>query len=312
MTTSQPAITPERLDAIIVGAGPAGLTAALYMGRFRRRVLVIDGGDSRAAWIPTTHNHPGFPDGVAGTTLLDLQREHALRYGALIQAGTVRTLSVTNDGFTLEIGDGALWAPTVLLACGVEDNAPALPEVDESVRRTLLRICPICDGFEVTGQRVGVIGHGPLGAREALFLRSYTDQLTLIHIAAPEALPAEERALLAEAGVTLIETPIESVELQPDRPRALCFSDAGRLEFDALYSALGVTPRTGLALAAGARHDDQGRLVVDDHQQTSIPGLYAAGDMVRGLNQITTAQGEAAIAATAMHNRLRLTTSGAA
>lgn len=298
-------MSPEPLDAIIVGAGPAGLTAALYLGRFRRKVLVIDGGDSRAAWIPTTHNHPGFPDGVAGTTLLDLQREHALRYGARIQSGTVQTLSITDGGLALEVDGETLQAPTVLLACGVEDNAPALPDVDEAVRRTLLRICPICDGFEVTGQRVGVIGHGPLGAREALFLRTYSDQLTLIHIAAPEALPAEERALLAEAGVIVIEAPIDSVDLQTDRARALCFSGAGRMEFDALYSALGVTPRTGLALAAGARHDDQGRLVVDDHQQTSISGLYAAGDMVRGLNQITTAQGEAAIAATAMHNRLR-------
>jgi thioredoxin reductase (NADPH) len=295
----------DRLDAIIVGAGPAGLTAALYMGRFRRRVLVVDGGDSRAAWIPTTHNHPGFPDGVTGPALLELQRDHALRYGAKIQQGTVEALSVLDDGFKLQLDGETLHAATVLLACGVEDNAPALPEVDESVRRTLLRICPICDGFEVTGQRVGVIGHGPLGAREALFLRTYADELTLIHIAEPDALPAEERALLAQAGVTVIETPIDSVELQPDRPRALCFSGQGRMEFDALYSALGVTPRTGLALAAGARHDDQGRLLVDDHQQTSIPGLYAAGDMVRGLNQITTAQGEAAIAATAMHNRLR-------
>ena len=298
-------MTPERLDAIIVGAGPAGLTAALYMGRFRRRVLVVDGGDSRAAWIPTTHNHPGFPDGVAGTALLALQRDHALRYGALIQSGSVDGLTILDDGFELALDGQTLRAATVLLACGVEDNAPDLPLVDKSVRRTLLRICPICDGFEVTGQRVGVIGHGALGAREALFLRTYADQLTLIHIAAPEALPAEERALLAQAGVAVIEAPIEDVELQPDRPRALCFSGAGRVEFDALYSALGVTPRTGLALAAGARHDDQGRLVVDDHQQTSIPGLYAAGDMVRGLNQITTAQGEAAIAATAMHNRLR-------
>jgi thioredoxin reductase (NADPH) len=298
-------MTPGRLDAIIVGAGPAGLTAALYMGRFRRRVLVIDGGDSRAAWIPTTHNHPGFPEGVSGKALLALQRDHALRYGAEIRSGDVQTLSVTDDGFVLEVDGDTLHAATVLLACGVEDNAPALPEVDEAVRRTLLRICPICDGFEVTGQRVGVISDGPLGAHEALFLLTYADRLTLIHIAAPAALPDEERALLAQAGVTLIEAPIASVELQPDRPRALCFSDAGRLEFDALYSALGVTPRTGLALAAGARHDDQGRLVVDDHQQTSILGLYAAGDMVRGLNQITTAQGEAAIAATAMHNRLR-------
>jgi thioredoxin reductase (NADPH) len=298
-------MSSERLDAVIVGAGPAGLTAALYMGRFRRRVLVVDGGDSRAAWIPITHNHPGFPQGVAGAVLLDLQREHALRYGARIQRGAVQVLSVLDDGFALEVDGASLRAATVLLACGVEDNAPDLPKVDEAVRRTLLRICPICDGFEVTGQRVGVIGHGPLGAREALFLRTYADQLTLIHVAAPDALPALERAQLAQAGVTVIEATIDSVELQPDRPRALCFSGAGRVEFDALYSALGVTPRTGLALAAGARHDDQGRLVVDDHQQTSIPGLYAAGDMVRGLNQITTAQGEAAIAATAMHNRLR-------
>lgn len=295
----------EAWDAIIVGAGPAGLTAALYLGRFRRQVLVIDGGDSRAAWIPTTHNHPGFPDGVAGTRLLGLQREHALRYGARIRPGTVEALSILDGGFGLELAGESLRAATVVLACGVEDNAPALPEVDEAVRRALLRICPICDGFEVTGQRIGVIGHGPLGAREALFLRTYADELTLIHIAAPGALPAKERALLAQAGVRLVEAPIESVELQPDRPRALCFAGAGRMEFDGLYSALGVTPRTSLALAVGARHDDQGRLVVDDHQQTSIPGLYAAGDMVRGLNQITTAQGEAAIAATAMHNRLR-------
>lgn len=295
----------ERLDAIVVGAGPAGLTAALYLGRFRRRVLVIDGGDSRAAWIPVTHNHPGFPDGVAGVRLLELQRDHAVRYGARIRAGKVEALSAMDGGFVLETNDGVLRAPTVLLACGVEDNAPALPEVDEAVRRALLRICPICDGFEVTGQRVGVIGDGPLGAREALFLRTYADALSLIHVAAPDALPGEERRLLAEAGIQVLEAPIDSVELQPDQPRALCFSGAGRVQFDALYSALGVTPRTGLALAAGARHDDQGRLVVDDHQQTSIPGLYAAGDMVRGLNQITTAQGEAAIAATAMHNRLR-------
>ena len=292
-------------DALIVGAGPAGLTAALYMGRFRRRVLVIDGGESRAAWIPITHNHPGFPDGVSGEALLALSRRHALRYGAQMRTGTVEALAVTATGFDLTIDGEILHAPTVLLACGVEDNEPALPGVERSVRQALLRICPICDGFEVTGQRVGVIGESVLGAREALFLRTYTDQLSLIHVGAPHALPADARDELTLAGVTVIEAAIASVELQPSQPRALCFSRSGRMAFDSLYSALGVTPRTGLALAAGARHDDQGRLEVDDHQQTSIPGLYAAGDMVRGLNQITTAQGEAAIAATAMHNRLR-------
>jgi thioredoxin reductase (NADPH) len=299
-------MSSKPLDAVIVGAGPGGLTAALYLARFRRDVLVVDGGDSRAAWIPITHNHPGFPDGVSGEALLDLQRRHALRYGAVIRPGTVEALSVEGAGFRLTLEGGeTLRAPTVLLACGVEDNAPPLPGVERAVSQALLRICPICDGFEVSGQRVGVIGDNALGAREALFLRTYSDRLSLIHVGPPDALPADQREALALAGVTLIEAAIDSVELQPNQPRALCFSDAGRVEFDTLYSALGVTPRTGLALAAGARHDDQGRLVVDDHQQTSIPRLYAAGDMVRGLNQITTAQGEAAIAATAMHNRLR-------
>jgi thioredoxin reductase (NADPH) len=298
-------MSTEPLDAMIVGAGPGGLTAALYMARFRRRVLVIDGGESRAAWVPTTHNHPGFPDGISGEALLDLQRRHALRYGALIRPGTVEALSVEGDGFGVIVDGERLNAPTVLLACGVEDNEPPLPGVARAVRQALLRICPICDGFEVTGQRVGVIGDDALGAREALFLKTYTDRLSLIHVGAPQALSPEERARLAQAGIPVIEATIDSVELQPNQPRALCFSDQGRAEFDTLYSALGVKPRTGLALAAGARHDDQGRLMVDDHQQTSIPGLYAAGDMVRGLNQITTAQGEAAIAATAMHNRLR-------
>ena len=295
----------DHLDAVIIGGGPAGLTAALYLARFRRDVLVIDGGESRAAWIPTTHNHPGFPDGVSGEALLDLQRRHALHYGARIVPGTVEALSVANNSFRLTVDGQPLDAATVLLACGVEDNEPALPGVERAVRQALLRICPICDGFEVTGQRVGVIGHDALGAREALFLKTYTDALSLIHVGSPGGLPADERDQLALAGVAVIEAKIDSVELQPNRPRALCFSDTGRIEFDTLYSALGVTPRTDLALAVGARHDDQGRLVVDDHQQTSIPGLYAAGDMVRGLNQITTAQGEAAIAATAMHNRLR-------
>ena len=292
-------------DAVIVGAGPAGLTAALYMARFRRQVLVIDGGDSRAAWIPETHNHPGFPDGVSGLDLLELQRRHAVRYGAQIRSGTVDALSSTGEGFSLSIDGETVLSPTVLLACGVEDNEPALPGVERAVRQTLLRTCPICDGFEVIGKRVGVIGDDGLGAREALFLQTYADQLTLIHVGAPDALTADERDQLARADITIVETPIESVELQIDRPRALCFSDSVRLEFDALYTALGITPRTGLALAIGAHHDESGRLVVDEHQQTSIPGLYAAGDMVRGLNQITTAQGEASIAATAMHNRLR-------
>ena len=293
------------LDAIVVGAGPAGLAAAIYLARFRREVLVLHDGDSRAAWIPRSHNHPGFPGGVRGVALLGLIRRQAEAFVARIEEAQVTGLAVEGDGFQVTAKGRTLAAHAVILATGVVDRLPDLPGVEAAVRRSLVRICPICDGFEVTGQAVAVIGDGSLGAREALFLQTYSDDVTLIHTAAAQALPDDERRRLAKAGVRLIEGPIEEVVLDSDRLTALAFTDHGRLEFDAVYTALGVDPRTDLAVQAGARRCEDGRLIVDEHQQTTVPGLYAAGDLVRGLNQISTAQGEAAIAATALHNRLR-------
>lgn len=293
------------LDAIIVGAGPAGLTAAIYLGRFKRRIAVIDAGDSRAAWIPITHNHPGWPEGIKGTDLLARIRAQAEKYGPDIREGTVEGIKPVDGGFEVTVAGQVLRAANVLLACGVKDNEPPLPGVEEAVRKALIRVCPICDGYEVSGLEVGVIGDGDLGAREAVFLLNWTDRVSLIHVGPAEALSATSRGKLAKAGVTLIETPCQSVVLENDSLTALCFGPDQTVRFDALYAALGCVARSELAVQAGARLDDQNRLIVDDHQQTSVAGLFAAGDLVRGLNQISTAEGEAAIAATAIHNRLR-------
>ncbi|CAN5846371.1 NAD(P)/FAD-dependent oxidoreductase [soil metagenome] len=297
----------DRLDAIVIGAGPAGLTSAIYLARFRRQVLVLHDGDSRAAWIPRSHNHPGFPGGIVGTDLLDRIRRQAEEFGAAIEDGQVTGLAVDAEGFQVATSQRVLTARSVILATGVIDRLPELPGVEAAVRRSLVRICPICDGFEVTGQAVAVIGDSALGAREALFLRTYSNDVTLIHTGGAVALPADERSKLASRGVRLIQAPIDEVVLDNDRLTALASTDHGRLQFDAVYTALGVDPRTDLADQAGARRCDDGRLIVDEHQQTTVAGLYAAGDLVRGLNQISTAQGEAAIAATALHNRLRET-----
>jgi len=295
----------EPLDAVVVGAGPAGLTAAIYLARFKRRFVVLHDDSSRAAWIPRSHNHPGFPGGIAGLDLLARIQAQAEDFGAVIEAAPVSSLSVEDHGFTVETQGRAYRARAVILATGVVDKVPDLPGVEDAVRRALLRICPICDGFEVSGQAVAVIGDDAQGAREALFLQTYSDRVSLIHVGPAEALPQAERARLAAHGVQLIEGHVASVTLDNDRLSALAFTDVGPVEFDALYSALGVRPRCGLAVQAGARLGEDGRLVVDDHQQTTVAGLYAAGDLVRGLNQISTAQGEAAIAATAVHNQLR-------
>jgi thioredoxin reductase (NADPH) len=298
-------MSEDRLDCIVVGAGPAGLTAAIYLARFRRDFLVVDSGASRAAWIPRSRNHPGFPRGVRGKTLLARMRRQAEIYGTRFLAGHADELTPQAEGFRLVADGRPLHARKVILAAGVVDNEPCIPGVEAAIARGLVRVCPICDGYEVVDQAIGVIGDDAHAAAEALFLTTYSNAVTLIHAGAPDALPGDVRRRLVEAGVDLIEAPIESVVLDSGRLTAFCFAGAPR-RFDAIYSALGVTPRTSLAIRAGARTDEGGRLIVGDHQETSVPGLYAAGDVVRGLNQISTAEGEGAIAATDVHNALRM------
>ena len=136
-------------------------------------------------------------------------------------------------------------------------------------------------------------------------MRTYSDRVSLIHVGDPETLPDTERLQLAEAGIDVVETHINAVRIEDDRIAAFDFEDGEPREFDVIYSALGTTPRGRLAEELGAEVDEFGSLLVNSHQMTTVEGLYAAGDLVRGLNQITVAEAEAAIAATGIHNRLR-------
>lgn len=289
-------------EALIIGAGPAGLTAAVYLGRFRRRTLVIDAGEPRACWIPLSHNMPGFPAGVSGPDILRRMRDQAEEYGAVISDGRVEALSRGGEGFIARTGDRSIRARTVLLATGVVDHHPDLPGVERAIERSLVRICPICDAYEATDKAVAIIGKDDKGAREAAFMRTYSDRVTLIHVGPPGALTRHDE--LVRLGVELIHAPLEAVKLEQERVTALTWAGRSRA-FDLVYSALGTSPNAQLARGLGARLAEDGRLDVDLHQATSVSGLYAAGDVVRGLNQIAVATAEAAVAATDMHNRLR-------
>ena len=289
-------------EVLIIGAGPAGLTAATYLARFRRRVLVADGGQPRACWIPLSHNMPGFPQGITGDAILRRMTEQAVEYGAVIEPGRVETLDRAGEGFTARLNGRTVRARAVLLATGVVDHHPDLPGVERAIERALVRICPICDGYEAIDRAVAVIGNDDKGAREAAFLRTYSERVALIHIGPAEALTCRDE--LARVGVELICAPIDNVRLEGDRVTALSWGGTFRA-FDLVYSALGTSPNGELAAALGARLGEDWRLFTDAHQQTSVPGLYAAGDVVRGLNQIAVATAEAAVAATDIHNRLR-------
>jgi thioredoxin reductase (NADPH) len=296
----------EDIDCLIIGGGPAGLTAANYLGRFRRRVLVVDGGWSRAEWISRSHNLAGFPEGIAGPVFLEHMREQARRYGAPLRKGYVSGLRRTDDGlFTAQLESGeAVTAMTVILATGVVENKPPVQHLADAVNRGLIRTCPICDGYESTGKRIGVLGNSGHAASEALFLRTYTANLSLLMVSGSAGLPTDTKDALDVAGIDVRHVGSGSVKLEDSGVSALCGDNGETHSFDIIYTAFGTTSQAALAKSLGARMDANNRLYVGVHQETSVNGLYAAGDLVRGLNQISVANGEAAIAATAVHNRL--------
>jgi thioredoxin reductase (NADPH) len=288
-------------DAIVVGAGPGGLTAAVYLGRFRRRCLVLEDGHSRARWIPTSHNIPGFAAGIGGDTFLATLKEQALQYGAQVRRAHVSALTHNDGIFTLQTGAGTLTSRYVLLATGVRDHLPHIEGAAEAVQRSLLRVCPICDAFEAIDKRIAVIGDGAVGEREAEFLRNYSDQVTLLVIAASTHAPAPEP--MSSRSVERITVTLSQLKIKDDR--VTLSSAQGKREFDVVYLALGCSPQHDLARSLLAACDDHGALRVNAHQETSVPRLYAAGDVVRGLNQVVVAASESAIAATDIHNKLR-------
>ena len=293
------------LDCLIVGGGPAGLTAAIYLARFHLDILVVDGGKSRAAWIPCTRNHAGYPEGIAGTELLQRMRDQACKYGAKIETEYVTKLERDDDGiFTATWGSGSARARAILLATGVSNRRPPMDEElhDDALARGLVRYCPICDGYEVTDKRVGLIGSDSHGVAEAVFIRSYTADVTLIAPDKALRLKPEDNQKLKDAGIECVDGPAQAVAITGDC--IVVDTAEGHYTFDSVYPALGSDTHTQLGEMVGAKLAEDGCFLCDTHQRTSISGLYAAGDVVHGLDQISHAMGEGGVAATTIRNDL--------
>lgn len=303
MASTVPADPASALDCVVVGAGPAGLTAATYLARYRRRIVVLDAGASRARLIPASHNCPGFPMGVAGNRLLERYRTHAVRYGVDIHAGRVGEVGRTDDGFLVQMeqGDARAWtAANVILATGVVDRLPAMEGRDEAIAHGVLRLCAVCDAYEALDQHIAVLGDDLDAAlSHARFLRTFSRRVSVI-VGQGEAAESGRRVSADGIGIHLGPSRLALVQGKCQ----VRFADGSVEHYDTLYPVLGADPQTQLVRTLAPGTDAHGALQVDRHMQTDIDGLYAIGDLVSGLNQISVAVGHAAVAATAIHRSL--------
>ncbi len=286
------------VDCLVIGAGPAGLSAATYLGRFMRRVLVFHTGASRAALIPTSHNFPGRPEGIGGPALLQSMERQARLYGAMIERSRVVALTREDGVFRAEHEGGSVEAKSVILACGILDHNPATRDIGQAILHGNLRYCPVCDGYEARDKRICVIGPAKSAIAKAIFLRTYSEDVTVICPSLDNQFDDDIRS----SGIKVLLSDV--IEVSREGTMTAILTTSGKFEFDIAYPALGCSPQSNLATTLGADVDSDGALLVDKDQQTSIKGLYAAGDVVSALDQVTIAFGHAATAATHIHNAL--------
>jgi thioredoxin reductase (NADPH) len=189
------------LDCLVIGGGPAGLLAAVYLGRYRRSVQVIDTGESRAAKSPESHNYPGF-FGIAGPELLRRLNAQAHQYGAELVSGRVTSLRKEGDTFVGSFPGSDVNARFILLATGLVDHCPTIDGRPADCPSEVIRFCPICDGYEAIDRRVGVLGDIKAGGKKALFLRTYTEDVSLFLTGETE--DVDWQAKLTKANVRIV------------------------------------------------------------------------------------------------------------
>lgn len=296
-------------DTLIIGGGPGGLTAAIYLRRFTRKIALVDKGRSRLRLIPVSHNYPGFPLGVHGESLIENLECQLGRYGGSVMRGEIKRLQIEDGLFAAEYHDEnggvhELRALTVLLATGIADAGLPIENWEAAVAAGAVRLCPVCDGYDVMDKRIAVATGPRNPVSHALFMRTFSADVTLFERAEKCSLTDEQRRKLEAANVRYIEPQLRGVTMGVDMKPVMHTLDGADYEADVFYPMLGETARSELAVSLGAEVTECAELLVDTHQRTSVPGLFAVGDVTHSLNQIAVAAGQAAVAATRIHNIL--------
>lgn len=296
----------EHWDLIIIGAGPAGLTAGIYGARSGLKTLVLEekspgGMTATSPWI---ENYPGFPEGVSGTELTEKMLEQCRRFGAEIHDFEgVAELHVDKDRKIVRTDRSEYEPKALIITSGSKHKTLGVPGEEEFQGRGV-SYCAICDGFFFKGKRVLVVGGGNCAAMSALFLGNLASEVYLAH--RRDQLRAEEAYVkeLKKRGVRFLwntevrevrgDKTVESVILYENKK-----GETKEMSVDGVFIFVGEAPNSDFAVKAGVKADEKGYIIVDLSQQTNIPGVYAAGDVTScPVKQIGTAVGQATIAAT--------------
>ena len=282
----------ERYDVVVIGGGAAGLSAALVLGRARRRVAVVDGGEPRNA--PAAHMQ-GFlsRDGMSPADLLAAGRDEVAAYGIEFISGHVTSIE---PGFSMTLADGeSVQARRVLIATGAVDELPRVPGLRERWAKDFLH-CPYCHGWEVRDQPLGVLGTSTGSVEHAQLIRQWSDDL--IFFTHTHALTEVEREQLEARGIRVVDGEVRGLVVEDDRLRGLVLGDGRTVERTALFVRPEIRPRLdGLLEHLGFEVDDLGFVRVDAAGKTSVSGVWAAGNVSNPRAQVITAAGEGSAAA---------------
>ncbi|RFS82261.1 NAD(P)/FAD-dependent oxidoreductase [Actinomadura spongiicola] len=284
-------------DVVVVGAGAAGLNAALVLARARRRVAVVDAGEPRNA--PSAHMQ-GFlsRDGMAPAALLEVGRAEVAGYGAALIEGRVERIE---PGFTVHlVGGAALSARRVVVATGLRDELPDIPGVRERWGADVLH-CPYCHGYEVRDQPLAVLGFSPLAVHQALLLRQWSDDVTLVSHTLE--LGDEDHERLTARGVRIVNGEIKRVVTDGGRVSGVELVDGRTVRRTAVFLFPRMVPNDGLLTGLGCETDN-GWVVTDRTGLTSVPGVWAVGNVVDPRAMVISSAGMGAAAAFAINTGL--------